>query len=207
MRSAIEWVRRHQIISFFALVYVISFGVGIPLVYLFRGDHTVQRTLQFFVVRLLLYGPALAGMIVARAADRGERTGGKNRRWLAFVISWALAASVSVLYLMRTSGGGADPSSFIVISRLAALFPAFVISGAFSRITSIRRYISTLVRPRGGVVWYLVALLLFDHPPAGEFPDARHGRRQPHAGRGNGFGLFTWSCITFVHASFTPGRQ
>jgi len=206
MQSVIEWVRRNQIISFFALVYVISFGVGIPLVYLFQGDHTVQRTLQFFVVRLLLYGPALAGMIVARAADRGERTGGRNTRWLAFAISWALAACVSVLYLMRTSGDGAGPSSFIVISCLGALFPAFVISGAFSRITSIRGYISTLVRPRGGIVWYLVALLAF---PVIHLLGNMLTRAMGDAGsapaEGMSFGLFTLVLITFIHVFFYTG--
>jgi hypothetical protein len=206
MQSAIEWIRRHQIISFFALVYVISFGIGIPLVYLFQGDHTVQQTLQFFVVRLLLYGPALAAMIVARAADRGERTAGRSTRWLAFGISWGLAACVSILYLMRTSGGEAGPSSFMLISCLGALFPAFIISGAFSRITSIRSYISTLVRPRGSIVWYLVALLTFPIIHLlGNVLTRAIGMDSPEPAEGMSFGLFTLVLITFIHVFFYTG--
>ena len=206
MQKAIEWVRRNQIISFFALVYVISFGIGISLVYVFQGDDPAQRTLQFFVVRLLLYGPALAGMIVARAADTGERTGGKSTRWLAFGISWVLAACVSVLYLMRTSGGEANPSSFILISCLGALFPAFVISGSFSRITSIRSYISTLVRPRGSIVWYLVALLTFPIIHLlGNILTRAMGMDGSEPAEGMSFGLFTLVLITFIHVFFYTG--
>ncbi len=206
MQNLIAWIRRHQIISFFALVYVISFGIGISGVYLFQGDHTVQRTLQFFTVRLLLYGPALAGLIVARAADTGERTGNRSTRWLAFGISWVIAACVSVVYLMRTSGGGAGPSSFILISCLGALFPALVISGGFSRITSVRAYLSTLVRPRGSVVWYLVALFTFPVIHLlGNALTRTLGLDGPEPAEGMSLGLLTLVLITFVHVFFYTG--
>lgn len=206
MQGALEWIRRHQVLSFFALVYVISFGIGIPLVYLFQGDHPVQRALQFFVVRLLLYGPALAGMIVAWAADTGERTGDNGKRWLAFGISWVLATCVSVLYLVRTTGGEAEPSSFILISCLGALLPAFVISGAFSRMTSMRSYLSTLVRPRGSIAWYLIALLTFPLIHLlGLIVTRAMGMEGPEPAEGMSFGLFTLALITFIHVFFYTG--
>lgn len=206
MQRIVEWIRRHQIISFFALVYIISFAIGIGGVFLFRGEHPAQRTLQFFVVRLLLYGPALAGIIVAMAADTGERTPGRGRRWLAFGVAWILAASVSVLYLMRTSGGDARPSSFLLISGLGALFPAFVISGAFSRVASIRSYVYTLVRPRGSIVWYLVALLTFPIIHLiGNALTGVLGLEGPEPSDGMSFGLFTLVAITFVHVFFYTG--
>jgi hypothetical protein len=66
VRSAVGWIRRHQLISFFALVYLISFGIGIGGVYAFKGAHPVRRTAQFFVVRLLLFGPAGFAVIYDR---------------------------------------------------------------------------------------------------------------------------------------------
>jgi membrane protease YdiL (CAAX protease family) len=206
MQNLTAWVRRHQIISFFALVYVISFGIGISGALLFRGDHAVQRTLQFFMVRLLLYGPALAGMVVARAADKGERAGSRGRRWAAFGISWAAATCVSVIYLMRTSGDGAGPSSFILISCLGALFPAFVISGAFSRISSVRAYLSTLVRPRGSIVWYLVALFAFPCIHLlGNLITRLAGLEGPGPAESMSLGLFSLALITFIHVLFYTG--
>jgi hypothetical protein len=206
MQNIIAWVRRHQIVSFFALVYVISFGLGISGVYIFRGDNPVYQTIQFFIVRMLLYGPALAGLIVARAADTGEREGGRSTRWLAFGISWAIAALVSVVYLTRTSGGGAPLSRFILISCLGALFPALVISGAFSRVSSVRSYLSTLVRPRGSIVWYLIALFTF---PAihvlGNLITRVAGLDGPQPAEGMSAGLLSLALITFVHVFFYTG--
>jgi hypothetical protein len=49
----------------------------------------------------------------------------------------------------------------LIISIPIAILPAFVISCAFSRITSLREYLSTLVRPRGNWIWYIVALFTF----------------------------------------------
>jgi CAAX protease family protein len=42
-----------------------------------------------------------------------------------------------------------------------AILPAFVVSGAFSDSTSLRSYLSSLVRPKGKLVWYLIALFSF----------------------------------------------
>jgi uncharacterized protein len=49
----------------------------------------------------------------------------------------------------------------LIISIPIAILPAFVFSSAFSRVASLREYLSTLVHPRGHFVWYLVALLTF----------------------------------------------
>lgn len=205
MKNLVEWIRRHQVISFFALVYLISFGIGISGVYIFRGDRTITRTLQFFMVRLLLYGPALAGAIVAWTSDTGERTGGRGKHWLAFGVSWLIAACVSVLYLTETSGG-APASRFILTSCLVALFPALVISGAFSRVTSVRDYLSTLVRPRGNIVWYLIALFTFPviHL-VGNAITRGMGLDGAEPAEGMSMGLLSLALITFVHVFFYTG--
>jgi membrane protease YdiL (CAAX protease family) len=49
----------------------------------------------------------------------------------------------------------------LIISIPIAILPAYVVPNAFSRVSSLREYISTLVRPRGNLIWYLVALLTF----------------------------------------------
>jgi membrane protease YdiL (CAAX protease family) len=49
----------------------------------------------------------------------------------------------------------------LIISIPIAIIPAYVVASAFSRVRSLREYISTLVRPRGNLIWYLIALLTF----------------------------------------------
>jgi membrane protease YdiL (CAAX protease family) len=39
-----------------------------------------------------------------------------------------------------------------------ALLPAWVLSSAFARTPGVRKHFSTLLRPRGNLLWYLVAL-------------------------------------------------
>jgi membrane protease YdiL (CAAX protease family) len=48
-----------------------------------------------------------------------------------------------------------------ILSLPVALLPAFVISSAFSGVDGVKQMLATLVRPRGSIFYYLVALLIF----------------------------------------------
>jgi membrane protease YdiL (CAAX protease family) len=59
------------------------------------------------------------------------------------------------------AGGGMPLTRVILLNGPIALLPAFVFSRAFSRSLSVSKYLTTLVRPRGHIVWYLIALFTF----------------------------------------------
>jgi membrane protease YdiL (CAAX protease family) len=75
---------------------------------------------------------------------------------------WLVALIISTIDLWRSNP---DPTvgwvPMLIISIPIAILPAYVVSSAFSRVSSLREYISTLVRPRGNLIWYLIALLTF----------------------------------------------
>lgn len=206
MKQLTRWVRNHQIIAFFVITFAISHLIGITGVFLTAGGHPVLRTAQYFIVRLLLFGPALAGMIVARAASPEHRGSTRSGRWIAFWVSWAVAVSVSMLYGWRTMPDYPGSLGNIFLSALGAVFPALIISGAFSGVPSVRAYLSTLVRPRGSFIWYLVALLSF--PVIHILGNAiTHilGRGAPLTGSGGGFNTIVLAILTFVHVLFYTG--
>jgi membrane protease YdiL (CAAX protease family) len=156
-----EWIKQHQVAGFFLLAFAITWGALIPAVVMSSETRVLFQVLTFYLGRIGVYGPALAGIIVTRVAapERGERS--PRARWIAFFATWILAWAVSCLYVRRFLPGEIELPVVIVLTAPSALLPAFVVSSAFSTVSSIRSYLSTLVRPRGSLVWYLVALLAF----------------------------------------------
>jgi membrane protease YdiL (CAAX protease family) len=204
--SVREWIRRRQVVAFFAITFVISHLVGISAVFLFSGDHPAARTMQFFIVRLLLFGPALAGLIVAGVSSSTHQQGGNRPRWIAFLTSWILACLVSMLYVWRTTPDFPGLFQTFTISALGALFPAIIISGAFSRLPGLRNYLSTLVRPRGNLIWYLVALFTFPVIHLlGNGITRVLGQDVSRASSGLTPDIIGLALITFVHVLFYTG--
>jgi membrane protease YdiL (CAAX protease family) len=85
------------------------------------------------------------------------------------------------------------------------MLPAFVVSRAFSRVASMRRYLSTLLRPRGRIGWYLLALLGF---PAihllGNAIARLIGRASPPSD-GAGLELIAFAVLEFLSVLFFSG--
>ncbi len=46
----------------------------------------------------------------------------------------------------------------VILWAILATLPAWVLSSAFARTPGIRKHFSTLVRPRGSLLWYIVAM-------------------------------------------------
>jgi membrane protease YdiL (CAAX protease family) len=161
MNKLTEWIKQHQVAVFFLLAFAITWGAVIPAMAMSSETRALFQVLVFYLARIGVYGPALAGIIVTRVAAPGWGERSRGARWIAFFAAWTLAWAVSCLYVRRLSSGEIGLPAIIVLAAPSAMLPAFVVSGVFSKVSSLRRYLSTLVRPRGSLVWYLVALLTF----------------------------------------------
>jgi CAAX protease family protein len=101
-------------------------------------------------------------MLVTRWTSPGRSPAPVWSRWFCFGIVWLLALVVYTLDFHRNvAEGSLGWAGLAIISIPIAILPASVVSCAFSRITSLREYLATLVHPRGHWGWYLVALLTF----------------------------------------------
>ncbi|HEY5670021.1 MAG TPA: hypothetical protein VIS72_07670 [Anaerolineales bacterium] len=172
MKTIVNWMKSHPLAMFFSLALVLTYGLLIGLglalasvlAFALAGLENQSDLMNLLLIntgRLMVYGPVLAGMIVTRSITPGQKPGSARKRWLTFLIVWITAMVVSTLGLQQESASNIGLIPLVIISIPIALVPAFVFSSAFSKVASLRDYLSTLVHPRGHFVWYLIALLTF----------------------------------------------
>jgi membrane protease YdiL (CAAX protease family) len=157
VKKLAEWIKQHQVAAFFVLTFAISWGLWIPLVPLVFG-----RGLYILLPLAMagVFGPALAGIILSAVVRPAPRLGRRKARWLAFFLTCLVATTASALYWAESQEGVSVSAGLVAIAAMSALVPAFIVSSAFSRVPGVRDYLVSLVKPRGGVVWYLTAILL-----------------------------------------------
>ena len=161
MKKSIEWIKAHPIMSFFALTLLLTYALLFPALYLMENsDQDFIVIFALYAARLGVYVPVLVGMLVTRWILPDQSRKSASKRWSIFGIVWLVALIVSALDLQR-GGAPLEWVPLLILSIPIAVLPAFVVSSAFSRVTSLREYLSTLVRPRGKLIYYLIALLTF----------------------------------------------
>lgn len=162
MKGLSTWIRARPLAVFFTTAIGLMFALSSTALYLSSLDNPVMQLLPEYMGRVAVYSPVLAGMLVTRwiAAERSPTSTRKRR--LVFGIVWVVALAVYALNArLSVPEDVLGWIPLILISIPVALLPAYVFSSAFSRVTSIRDYLSTLIHPRGHLIWYLVALLTF----------------------------------------------
>lgn len=154
-----NWIIKHQVASFFILTFLITWGLMFPFTrFAFQDD----SDLAMIPLMWGIFGPALAGILVTRVISPQEET--KNRRVPRLAFFGGLILSALVLlgnYFLQ----GNMPQTTIALIAVLIFFliivipSAIVISSVFSNNQSVRNYLQSLVKPRGSVAYYLVALL------------------------------------------------
>lgn len=161
MKVLMDLIKRNQVTSFFIITFIITWGLWIPLVGpATQEDSTIAEILGMWGV----FGPALAGIIVIRVNTAGDAETISKKPKLAFFLGLVLSALVLMLTISRNDGQTWTIGRAIALSLLSclvALPPAYVISSAFYRNQAVRDYLSSLIKPRGSVVYFLIALLLY----------------------------------------------
>lgn len=153
------FVKRYQLISFFLLTYLITWGLWIPFV----GPAVRGSTFADILAIWGIFGPALAGILISRLITSGDDDIGRKKPIGFFCLGLILSAIILVLYISTSSGLSWTFERMIgpfVISLLVAIPPAYVLSSAFSRNHAIRDYLRSLIKPRGPAIYYLIAVFL-----------------------------------------------
>lgn len=155
------WIRRHPIETFFLMAIAISFGTLFPAILIIPQEDTLGQILTFYLSRIGVFSPVLAGMFISRIIQPDRRQVSLARRLLVFLPVWFIAEIIQTSSLYLSATPGTSLILIIIISLPAALLPAFVISSAYSGSDGVKQMLATLVRPKGSIVYYLVALLTF----------------------------------------------
>jgi membrane protease YdiL (CAAX protease family) len=153
MNHLAGWIRRHQIIAFFAITFAITWGLGFSYPAVYKGEFLLAP-----LVFIATCGPALAGIIISAICNTQPRAGAKRTYWIAFLVAWVVSALV---FLANNTFLNHAPLSPIMVGfAIIAVIPvAFVISMTYSRIPTVREYMASLLRLRGVWGWILLALI------------------------------------------------
>lgn len=152
MNKLTEWIKEHQVASFFVLTYITSWLLMLP--------YLITRNEQLFGLLVLMgvFCPAFTGIIISRIIEPGRKQNNRKARRIAFFVTWIVATSIFTLNVRTTSQ--IESPFAIAIFAIVGLFPAFIIASAYSKFPGIRKSLSSLVKPRGNPFWYLFALLI-----------------------------------------------
>ena len=161
MKKITDWIKRHPVEVFFLAGIVLCFGTLFPAVLIIPHEGMFGQILSFYLGRIGTYSPVLAGMFVARVIQPARQQVSLTRRLLVFLPVWLIAEIIHTASLKMTASPGTSLVALIVLSLPSALLPAYVISSAFSGSDGVKLMLVALVRPRGSIVYYLVALLTF----------------------------------------------
>lgn len=94
MKTLTEYARKHEILGFFLIAYVLSWMVGIPLALAAQGK--VKLFIPFSLHYLYAYGPALAALIMTWLVSGSEglkELFSRITRWNVKPIWWVVAFS------------------------------------------------------------------------------------------------------------------
>jgi len=155
MNNLINWIKQHQVLTFFILVYAIAW-TGMFLVYfIFPGNEGVL-VLSMPIVQ---FSPALTAMLIAGIAEPHPMHENSKPRWIVFILSWLVSALIMTLHTRNNLG--IESNAVFIIFGIMAIFPAWIISSAYARTPGIRKLFSTILKPGGPAIWYLVIFLIF----------------------------------------------
>ena len=95
------FVERYQLISFFLLTYLITWGLWIPFTGpAARGTSTLKEILVIWGV----FGPALAGIVITRFITSGDDDINRKKPILVFCLGLVLSALIVVLNISMSIG-------------------------------------------------------------------------------------------------------
>jgi membrane protease YdiL (CAAX protease family) len=140
-----------------------NFILGIPGIVLSTAGQPSLRIVGFYLLRIAIFSPVMSGIFITTLNDEQPKNNGRSARWTLFGVIAVLAWIVGSLQMksMMPQDGGLSMAAIMLLNIPVALLPAFVFSRALSGRTELRKYLKTLIRPRGSFVWYLVALFTF----------------------------------------------
>jgi hypothetical protein len=155
MNRLTDWIKLHQIVAFFIIIYAITWGPGFSYSAFYKG--------QFLMAPLAFVatcGPALAGIIISAVSNTQPRQGTRKAFWIAFFIAWVVAELVCIAGITVLNHAALSP--VLIDCTFVTVVPvAYVIGATYSRIPAVKRYLASLIRLRGVWGWALLALVLF----------------------------------------------
>lgn len=153
--KTLKWIGCHQLMPFFILTYVITWGLGFSYIAVMSGKYLVLP-LMF----LATCGPAFAGIIVSSVSGLNRPKVKKRHSWVAFFISWIIVTGVFVANHILINKGPVS-TALVVLVAISALPVAFVVNLVYTRFPVLQGFQMKSHRTGADPAWILYALLVF----------------------------------------------
>ena len=155
MANLTEYLKRHQLIAYFVLTYLVTW----TLLILFQPLYLAGQRIVAPAISLGVFGPSLVSIGLSAIIKPRPRQGSRKPARIAFAVMWILASLIITLFItvyqqMELS------LRLVIVCVITALLPAFVGSSVFSSVPVVRDQLRTYVKPKGSWGYYLLALIL-----------------------------------------------
>jgi len=160
-RLAQEWIKKNPIIAFFAVAIGISFAILFPVVYIVPHDNMIGQILGYYLGCIGVYSPVIAAIFVTRIIRPGRPRVPFTQKLTISLPVWLIAVIINIANLKLTAPPSASLIGLIILSLPVSLLPAWVITSAYSGTDGVKKMLKTLVKPRGQITYYLIALFTF----------------------------------------------
>jgi len=156
MNKITNWIKHHQVVAFFIIAFIISWGLAFSWNAVLNRDQGLLLPLAFVAA----CGPGLSGIIVSAVINTQTRKGPRKTFWIALLVTWIVAALVCLANLNFIEQFPLSPM-VVVVFTISVVPVAFIVASAYSRIPSVRSYLASLIQLSGVWGWALLALALF----------------------------------------------
>ena len=160
-QNVIIWIQHNPLIAFFIVSIGIMYLLLFPVVFFFPKGYMLTDILGFLLGRISVYSPVFAGILIEGIIHRRKQKFSKIKYTPIFLTLWIVALVIHTLSLTYTTNTGAPLIGILLLSAPVALLPAWVITKSFIRYKLNNKWLETLIKPRGRIIYYLIALLTF----------------------------------------------
>jgi membrane protease YdiL (CAAX protease family) len=155
LKKLTDWVMNHQIIVFFILTFLITWGLGFSYGAVMKHGKIFLAPLVFVAT----CGPGLAGIIITAVSGRRPKMGHRSTPWVGFFTAWIMAAIVFLAHYAFVNRAPLSPT-WLGLAIVSVVPVAFIISRAYSRSPAVRSYLAPLIRTKGVFPGIILALTL-----------------------------------------------
>ena len=195
----IDWIKNHQLISFFILTFLITWGLGFSY-------SAVMKQRQFLMVPLVFIatcGPALAAIIIkVISGSRQKSESSRLKTWIVFFVTLIVSLIVCLANLLFINNIPLSPM-LISIFIVSVIPVAFIINLVYTRFPVIRNFQIMLARFRDIKWWILLAFILMPVLCLFSFTISYFLGRSPNpltvALPATGFALVGWIALKFLY--------
>jgi membrane protease YdiL (CAAX protease family) len=152
MNKITNWIKHHQLIAFFLIVFAISWGLGFS----YYSFNNPGQEFLFPLAAVATCGPALAGIIGTRICNTEPLLKSRRAFWNAFLAALVISTVVFLAQNVIINKAPLSPIMVILLT-IMAIPVAYVLSSAFSKVPSVRRYLASVYQVRRVWVWLLLA--------------------------------------------------